>query len=134
MSSIFGFLKTTEAIKKDYVIETTILGQGKFAKVYKCRSREDGTEYACKVILKEKCLEDDEDQIQGEINIMKKVKHPNCIAFQDMYESTEKLYIVMELMTGCFSRLGAYPDFFLPASHTPAMLHLADAASSKARE
>ena len=127
MSSMFGFLKTKEAIKKDYVIETTILGQGKFAKVYKCRSREDGTEYACKVILKKKCLEDDEDQIQGEINIMKKVKHPNCIAFQDMYESTEKLYIVMELMTGCFSiGSGVHPDFFLPTSHTLSMLHLAD--------
>jgi calcium/calmodulin-dependent protein kinase I len=100
MSSTFGFLKTQEAIIKDYAIETTILGQGRFAKVYKCRSREDGTEYACKVILKEKCLEDDEDQIKSEINIMKKVKHPNCIAFQEMYESTEKLYIVMELLTG----------------------------------
>ena len=28
------------------------------------------------------------------------VKHPNCIAFHDMYDGKEKLYIVMELVTG----------------------------------
>jgi serine/threonine protein kinase len=31
---------------------------------------------------------------------MKKVNHPNCIAFQDMFDSKDKLYIVMEYMTG----------------------------------
>ncbi len=52
------------------------------------------------MILKEKCLKEEEDKIKGEIDIMKKVKHPNCIAFHEMYESKEKLYIVMELVTG----------------------------------
>ena len=56
--------------------------------------------YYIQVILKEKCLKEEEDKIKGEIDIMKKVKHPNCIAFHEMYESKEKLYIVMELVTG----------------------------------
>ncbi len=45
-------------------------------------------------------MKEEEDKIKGEIDIMKKVKHPNCIAFHEMYESKEKLYIVMELVTG----------------------------------
>ena len=38
--------------------------------------------------------------IEDEVQIMKHVNHPNCIAFHDMFESTEKIYIVMELLTG----------------------------------
>ena len=32
------------------------------------------------------------EKMQLEIEIMKKVKHPNCIAFHDMYDSKDKLY------------------------------------------
>lgn len=49
----------------------------------------------------DKCHKEGElEKVQDEIKIMKKVKHPNCIQFHDMYDGKEKLYIVMELVTG----------------------------------
>jgi len=35
-----------------------------------------------------------------EIEIMKSIKHPNCIEFYDTYETRSHFYIVMELVTG----------------------------------
>jgi len=52
------------------------------------------------------------EKMQLEIEIMKKVKHPNCIAFHDMYDSKDKLYIVMELVTG-----GELFDRIIDAGH-----------------
>ena len=65
------------------------------------------------VIQKDACLKAGElVKTQDEIEIMKKVKHPNCIAFHDMYDCKEKLYIVMELVTG-----GELFDRIIDAGH-----------------
>ncbi len=50
--------------------------------------------------------------IEDEVQIMKHVNHPNCIAFHDMFESKEKIYIVMELLTG-----GELFDRIIDAGH-----------------
>ena len=50
--------------------------------------------------------------IEDEVTIMKHVNHPNCIAFHDMFESKEKIYIVMELLTG-----GELFDRIIAAGH-----------------
>ncbi|KAJ1485345.1 kinase-like domain-containing protein, partial [Baffinella frigidus] len=38
--------------------------------------------------------------LASEIEIMKRVKHPNCIQFFEMFDSSTKLFIAMELVSG----------------------------------
>ena len=107
-----------------------MLGQGKFAKVYKvglavlcvcaCCARllsaaaadtephsvqatrkSDHTKFAVKVIDKKNCHSEGElEKVKDEIDIMRRVSHPNCIQFVDMFDAKDKLYIVMELVNG----------------------------------
>lgn len=55
-------------------------------------------QYAVKVIDKK---EVDETRLRMEVEILKKVKHPNIISLKEVYdEDPKKLYLVMELVTG----------------------------------
>jgi len=42
----------------------------------------------------------DAKRLQTEVEILKRVKHPNIVGLKDMFETSEKLYLVMELVTG----------------------------------
>lgn len=82
-------------------------------------------QYAVKVIDKK---EVDETRLRMEVEILKKVKHPNIISLKEVYdEDPKKLYLVMELVTGgeLFNKIveigsyseniaKRYPPLFLP--------------------
>ena len=38
--------------------------------------------------------------LQTEVDILKKVKHPSCVECYDVFDSDDKLYLVMELCEG----------------------------------
>ena len=38
------------------------------------------------------------ENIRTEIEVMKKVHHPNCISLHNVYESANHIYLVMELV------------------------------------
>lgn len=38
--------------------------------------------------------------MRREIEVMRRIDHPNCIKFYDVYESRDKIFIVMELLSG----------------------------------
>lgn len=52
--------------------------------------------YAVKVIEK-KALAEDIKLLRREIQIMKQVQHPNVLKLNEIYEDSQKVYIVMEL-------------------------------------
>jgi len=55
-------------------------------------------QFAVKVIDKK---EVDEPRLRMEVEILKKVKHPNIISLKEVYDDDpKKLYLVMELVTG----------------------------------
>jgi serine/threonine protein kinase len=70
----------------------------------------------------------DETRLRMEVEILKKVKHPNIISLKEVYdEDPKKLYLVMELVTGgeLFNKIveigsyseniaKRYPPLFLP--------------------
>lgn len=96
-SVLWSFLST--GIKTKYDIDEEVLGQGKFAKVKMATSKKDGQKYAVKIIHKKNCTSD-QGRLELELTIMRKVDHPNCIKFHEMFQSRQKMYIVMELVTG----------------------------------
>eukprot|EP00897_Mesotaenium_endlicherianum_P009954 jgi/Mesen1/8988/ME000056S08396 len=78
------------------------LGRGNFGVVRQCTNRITEDQLACKTICKA-TLEStsDRDQIQNEIQIMKKLAgHPSLVQLHGVYEDEVSLHLVMELCRG----------------------------------
>jgi len=86
-------------IDKQYELKTE-LGRGAFSIVYLAHQRATHAQYAVKVINKKDLGKDYEKNLKMEVDILKKVNHSNIIALKDIFDTPEKLYLVMELVTG----------------------------------
>mmetsp|Transcript_8640 Transcript_8640/g.17507 ORF Transcript_8640/g.17507 Transcript_8640/m.17507 type:complete len:400 (+) Transcript_8640:2123-3322(+) len=75
-----------------------LLGEGGFAKVVRGKDRETGETFAVKIIAKQSSDEEEMDFLARELNIMKRVRHPNVIRTYDIFDSKKSLHIVLEFM------------------------------------
>lgn len=73
-----------------------VIGTGAFSEVRRAVERCSKTSFAIKIIDKSKC-KGKENMIQSEVAILKRAKHPNIIRLFEMYESHEKIFLVMQL-------------------------------------
>ena len=73
-----------------------LLGQGSFGKVYLVRNKKLNTNFAMKIIEKQSHNNDpkEEENLMNEINILRKLDHPNILKINDFY-STENEYIII---------------------------------------
>ncbi|XP_065909896.1 calcium/calmodulin-dependent protein kinase type 1-like [Dysidea avara] len=94
---LFG-KKYDPRVTQKYSIKET-LGRGAFSEVVKAQDRETGTQYAIKIIDK-KQLKGKEEALQNEIEVLRKVSHPNIVKLYEMYDDKSKVYLVMELVCG----------------------------------
>jgi len=76
---------------------------GSTSKCFRCVRKADGKEYACKVIDKSNI----EAKFTGllaqflvEIKVLKMLNHENVIHLEDHFETSDRIYIVMEMMSG----------------------------------
>ncbi|KAK1161515.1 NUAK family SNF1-like kinase 1 isoform X1 [Acipenser oxyrinchus oxyrinchus] len=77
------------------VLET--LGKGTYGKVKKAVERGTGKTVAIKSIRKDRITDElDRVHIQREIEIMSSLRHPNIIRINEVFESKDKILIVME--------------------------------------
>jgi len=77
------------------------LGKGAFSVVKLAINKKTQEKVAVKIIDKKAASSPaDDKRLQTEVEILKKVKHPNMVCLKDMYDSPEKLYLIMELVTG----------------------------------
>jgi len=77
------------------------LGKGAFSVVRLCTSKKTGQKLAVKIIDKEKAkAPQDQKRLQTEVEILRKVSHPNIVSLKDMIESSSNLYLIMELVEG----------------------------------
>lgn len=80
-----------------------VLGVGSTSTCHRCTDRITGQTFACKIIDKamiEKRFKGMAEQLQNEINTLKSLNHPNIISLYDVYVTDEKIFIIMELMSG----------------------------------
>lgn len=110
---LFAKHKFDEKITKKYEL-ISVIGSGAFSEVHKGREIATGKEYAIKCI-KKKDLDTKEDSICNEIEILKKVKHPNIVQMFSLVDNKDAIYLVMELVTGgeLFDRIverGSYTE------------------------
>lgn len=86
-------------IKEFYKIEATI-GRGTFGTVKRAKNRATGERFAVKVLSKKKMNQEDIDAAQTEIDILKRVDHPNIIKLFETFEDDRHFCLVMELVQG----------------------------------
>ena len=92
-----NFIKNYQTIK--------LIGKGTFAKVALCRDFSTNKEYAVKIFEKKSLLETCQPNrtkiaIINEIEIMRKMIHPNIIRLYEVYEGLHHIYLVMDLLKG----------------------------------
>ncbi|TMW60415.1 hypothetical protein Poli38472_000457 [Pythium oligandrum] len=75
-----------------------LIGRGAVSMVYLCRRKASGEVFAVKVINKALCVK--KNSLRDEITVLLRVKHPNIISLEEVYESDSDLMLVMERVTG----------------------------------
>lgn len=71
--------------------------RGAFSIVSLAVNRSTGQQYAVKIINKKDLGKDYEKNLKMEVDILKKVNHGNIIALKELFDTPDKLYLVMEL-------------------------------------
>ncbi|XP_069556215.1 calcium/calmodulin-dependent protein kinase type 1D isoform X1 [Brachyistius frenatus] len=90
--------KQVDDIKKIFDLKE-VLGTGAFSEVVLAQERLTGRMFAVKCIPK-KALKGKESSIENEIAVLRKIKHENIVALEDIYESPDHLYLIMQLVSG----------------------------------
>uniref|UniRef100_A0A8C3Q7Y6 Uncharacterized protein n=1 Tax=Geospiza parvula TaxID=87175 RepID=A0A8C3Q7Y6_GEOPR len=90
--------KRIEDIQRIYDFRD-VLGTGAFSEVVLAEEKATQKLVAIKCIAK-KALEGKETSIENEIAVLHKIKHPNIVALDDIYESGTHLYLIMQLVSG----------------------------------
>lgn len=78
------------------------LGKGAFSVVKLAVNKKTGEKVAVKIINKSKAANSEQDakRLQTEVDILKRVHHPNIISLKDMYETNDELFLIMEVVSG----------------------------------
>lgn len=79
------------------------VGVGSTSTCHRCTRKSDGVEFACKVIDKQQIDEKFTgllDQFYIEIKALQSLEHRNIISLVDVFETSAKIYMVMEMMNG----------------------------------
>ena len=84
-------------IEKDYEVKET-LGSGAFAKVVKVIHKKSGQPRALKIIKKQK--DQDPARMYLEVEILKKLVHPNIMQIFEFFEDKKNFQIITELCEG----------------------------------
>jgi serine/threonine protein kinase len=88
-------------LKNTYNIDRTVLGKGAFGKVFKAVDRQNPEfEVAVKVLNKGKMSKTDLATVMDEVDLLRKVDHPNIVEYFETYNDKHYLYLVMEMCSG----------------------------------
>jgi len=76
------------------------IGRGGFSVVVEGTHKKTGEKFAIKCIKKTMVEGEDIKLLRREVQIMKKVNHPNVLKLYEVFEDEEEFFLVMELVTG----------------------------------
>jgi len=81
-----------------------VLGAGATGLCHVCIHMPKMDVYACKIVRKRRLLVERKkrvlNQLRVEVDVLKKLSHPNIVQFQDFFEDRNNLFIIMELVGG----------------------------------
>jgi len=76
------------------------IAAGNYGKVKRASRIDTGAEVAVKIINKKLMNEEEQVRAMREIEILKRLDHPNIIQFHEMIDTRERLYLFMEYIEG----------------------------------
>ncbi|CAF4210161.1 unnamed protein product [Rotaria sp. Silwood2] len=76
------------------------LGEGSFGTVYRVKNKETNLFYAMKTIAKKPGNKFKASSLDNEVKLLKEVNHPNLIQLHEVLESSQNLYLIVELCEG----------------------------------
>lgn len=89
---------------KEHYTRLNKMGKGSFATVYKYERKSDKKQVAIKSLEKKRVLENVKNYhinfLLTEIEIMRKLDHPNIIKLYEVYEDDKFVHLVLELLEG----------------------------------
>lgn len=108
-----GALKRASASSvEDFYALGKVLGEGAFAQVRLGIDKETGESFAIKVIKKKEYNPKEMDFLLREVNILKSVSHTNIVRTHDVFDTRDRLNLVLEFMEG-----GELFDIIADAGH-----------------
>jgi len=85
---------------RDHYALVAVLGEGHFGRVYLGKDRQTFERFAVKVLRKSTTKTRSHLHIQRELEILRRVNHPNIVRLYDLFVDDQKLYFVLEYMSG----------------------------------
>ena len=97
----------------DHYVIASELGRGRFSVVHECVNKKTREHLAVKIIDKNTVKPDEKALLRTEIAVLKLMHHPHIIRMDGLYETKDKVYIVMEMLKGgeLFERIVGRPRF-----------------------
>eukprot|EP00930_Biecheleria_cincta_P002361 TRINITY_DN103367_c0_g1_i1.p1 TRINITY_DN103367_c0_g1~~TRINITY_DN103367_c0_g1_i1.p1 ORF type:complete len:606 (+),score=136.76 TRINITY_DN103367_c0_g1_i1:60-1820(+) len=92
--------RAPKKFEDDYEALKEVLGSGYNGEVYLANSRSSGEKFAIKAFKMRGVAKDKREELETEAEIFLAMDHPHVARLVDVYESTEKLTLVMECMSG----------------------------------
>ena len=79
-----------------------MIGKGSFARVYLVQNKENGRRYAVKAFSKEYLLSQNKgkESLINEIEVMQRLEHEFVMNLEEVHESKNSIYLVLELLEG----------------------------------
>ncbi|KAK8753818.1 hypothetical protein OTU49_001775 [Cherax quadricarinatus] len=102
------------SVEDKYLLKD-LLGTGAFSQVRLAEVRDDPSRVVAIKIIDKKALKGKEDSLENEIKVLRRLTHPNIVQLLETFEDKQKVYLVMELVTGgeLFDRIvekGSYTE------------------------
>jgi serine/threonine protein kinase len=78
----------------------TLLGKGSTARVHLAKRRKDQGKFAIKTVEKSKLMEKERNMLcfAKEVDILRRLNHPNIIRFYELYENEVYVHLVLEYL------------------------------------
>lgn len=112
------FKSLPEDLREKYVL-STVIGRGACGEVRLAFSKGNCKKFAVKIISKKKfSVGPRQASLRDEVEILKRLHHPCVIRIEDVYETADVLYIVLELVEGgeLFDRVVSVTRFEEPTA------------------
>ena len=101
-------------MKKVWTMDSKMLGQGAYGKVYKATAVDDPSRVVAVKIINKKGLDSFMmESLENEIHLLNKVDHPHIAKYYETYDEANYLYMIMEFAPGgeLYDKLiDDYPD------------------------
>lgn len=97
---LYSFLVLQDVSSVYQIFTDEVLGSGQFGIVYAGKHRKTGRNVAIKIIDKLRFPNKQESQLRNEVAILQTVHHPGVVNLESMFETPERVFVVMEKLHG----------------------------------